>query len=191
MTGPIIPADQWPEWADRHCWDKNGDGWFYGLATPSALKWWPELRRSNIPMPVGHDWRVPVMRLSEKSPAADPEDVRIVRIIAEKIDEGRLDHPGFYKNGRLSAALRNLLTLIDGQAGGQSHPDTDRFNFIEGECLAVEAVSVRASEDDADAAWVISQHHMGRGQVVLHRSHDDNLRRAIDAVMQPAKGEGE
>lgn len=50
------------------------------------------------------------------APAADPEDVRIVRIIAEKIDEGRLDHPGFYKNGRLSAALRNLLALIDGQS---------------------------------------------------------------------------
>lgn len=49
------------------------------------------------------------------SSSAHSEDFRIARIIAEKIDEGRLDHPGFYKNGRLSAALRNLLTMIDGQ----------------------------------------------------------------------------
>lgn len=26
----IIPLDQWPEWADRHCRDRDGLGCFYG-----------------------------------------------------------------------------------------------------------------------------------------------------------------
>ena len=68
MTGPIIPADQWPEWADRHCWDADGDGYFYGVVRPTSTWWWrTEAEPSGIPMPAGHDWRVPVMR-----PAAVP-----------------------------------------------------------------------------------------------------------------------
>lgn len=62
--------------------------------------------------------------------------------------------------------------------------DADRIDLIETEFLKIEAVTVRASEDDADAAWVISQHQMGRGWVELHQSHDDNLRRAIDAAKE-------
>lgn len=64
MTGPIIPADQWPEWADQHCWDKSGTGWFYGPDRVDSGAWFPEVCRSDIPMPEGWDWRVPVMRPS-------------------------------------------------------------------------------------------------------------------------------
>lgn len=185
MTGPIIPAELWPEWADRHCWDKNGSGVFYGPLTSRSQVWLSVAKLSNIPMPEGWDWRVPVMRQAApaidlgklrafaesvidrghrwdcesrhradnrcdcgmgqtkqeakdllalidgqarceavsanvSSSSAHSEDFRIARIIAEKIDEGRLDHPGFYKNGRLSEALRNILALIDGRANVRS-----------------------------------------------------------------------
>ena len=59
MTGPIIPADQWPEGAVIHTWDSGGIGNWH---KPLYGNWhlWP----SGIPMPAGHDWRVPVMRPS-------------------------------------------------------------------------------------------------------------------------------
>lgn len=63
MTGPIIPADQWPEDSAAHVWDETGRGsWIQHCL--GVWVTWP----SEIPMPPGHDWRVPVMR-----PAAAPE----------------------------------------------------------------------------------------------------------------------
>lgn len=80
MTGPIIPADQWPEWADRHCWDRDGSGRFYGQWSAQSV-WKSDWSWSNIPMPAGHDWRVPVMRpttedSSAVAPAIDLEQFR-------------------------------------------------------------------------------------------------------------------
>lgn len=67
MTGPIIPAELWPEGADRHCWDANGLGFFHVPTTEGAQMWLLVLKQSHIPLPAGWDWRVPVMR-----PAAVP-----------------------------------------------------------------------------------------------------------------------
>lgn len=75
MTGPVIPADQWPEWADRHCWDADGVGLFIGAVTagyPERSKWANSHVGSGIPMPAGWDWRVPVMR-PQTAPAIDLE----------------------------------------------------------------------------------------------------------------------
>lgn len=59
----MIPADAWPEWADRHCWDEDGGGWFYGSRIRDEIDdWEPSFETSGIPLPPGHDWRVPVMR---------------------------------------------------------------------------------------------------------------------------------
>lgn len=62
MTGPIIPAGQWPEWADRHCWDADGSGFFFGPPSTRSWGWMSCIKKSHIPMPAGWDWRVPVMR---------------------------------------------------------------------------------------------------------------------------------
>lgn len=64
MTGPIIPAGEWPEGADRHCWDANGTGIFYGPLTARSQVWLSVAKLSHVPMPDGWDWRVPVMRPS-------------------------------------------------------------------------------------------------------------------------------
>lgn len=59
---PDHPAGQWPEWADRHCWDMFGGGCFYGWEAGRMGEWQLRVQVSELPMPPGHDWRVPVMR---------------------------------------------------------------------------------------------------------------------------------
>ena len=61
MSAPIIPAELWPEWADRHCWDERGIGQFIGIQT-DKYSWRKWAANSGIPRPSGWDWRVPVMR---------------------------------------------------------------------------------------------------------------------------------
>lgn len=68
----MIPVDTWPEWADRHCWDEDGEGWFYGVSIGDDFDYWePRFETSGIHLPPGHDWRVPVMRPSAEQPAVD------------------------------------------------------------------------------------------------------------------------
>lgn len=67
MSGPIIPVEHWPEWADRHCWNSDGSGVFCGATISSGGVWIRTLAESSIPMPKGHDWRVPVMRASAEA----------------------------------------------------------------------------------------------------------------------------
>lgn len=69
MSGPIIPAEQWPEDAHLHTWDSNGLG---NWLRPTYGAW--HLWASDIPLPPGHDWRVPVMR--EQAQAIDLEQFR-------------------------------------------------------------------------------------------------------------------
>lgn len=39
-----------------------------------------------------------------------PDDARIVSVIADNIERGKLDHPGFYRNTQLAEVLRRMLT---------------------------------------------------------------------------------
>lgn len=39
-----------------------------------------------------------------------PDDARIVGVIADNIERGKLDHPGFYRNTQLAEVLRRMLT---------------------------------------------------------------------------------
>lgn len=39
-----------------------------------------------------------------------PDDARLVRVIADNIERGKLDHPGFYRNSQLSEVLRRVLS---------------------------------------------------------------------------------
>ena len=113
MTGPIIPAGEWPEDAHLHTWDSNGLG---NWLRPSYGAW--HLWATDIPLPPGHDWRVPVMR-SQPAPAIDLEQFRMLA-------QGSIDALSQNKvyPADVSAAIssmRHLLALIDGQA--VCHPE--------------------------------------------------------------------
>lgn len=69
----LLPPNAWPRWADRHVWDANGEGWFYGAIVEGGgegLAWNYELQPSGIAMPSEHDWRVPVLRTRANSHGA-------------------------------------------------------------------------------------------------------------------------
>ncbi len=48
-----------------------------------------------------------------------PDDARLVGVIADNIERGKLDHPGFYRNTQLAEALRRVL---DAAQSGQRFP---------------------------------------------------------------------
>jgi len=104
MTGPIIPAELWPEGADRHCWDANGLGFFHVPTTEGAQMWLLVLEQSHIPLPAGWDWRVPVMR--QQAPAIDLEQFREA-VESLRLGATRAEH---------HEECDRLLALIDGQA---------------------------------------------------------------------------
>lgn len=118
MTGAVIPADKWPEWADRHCWDAGGEGYFYG-AVQDQFGWWPDSDCSRIPLPPGHDWHVPVMRPSEQAPAIDLRQFRdligFACLQAVNLPETDTSRDYIRRCGE-------LLALIDGQAGAVARP---------------------------------------------------------------------
>lgn len=64
MTGPIIPADQWPKGAVMHVFTRSGEGAFMWHEANEFGGWSSHAIPSGIPMPAGWDWRVPVMRPS-------------------------------------------------------------------------------------------------------------------------------
>ena len=100
MTGPIIPADQWPEGAHLHTWDSNGLG---NWLRPSYGAW--HLWAYDIPLPPGHDWRVPVMR-NQPAPAIDLEQFRsLARWVASS--------EGHRIPSWMSSHADRLLALID------------------------------------------------------------------------------
>lgn len=103
MSGPIIPAELWPEGAHLHTWDSNGLG---NWLRPSYGAW--HLWASDIPLPPGHDWRVPVMR--QQAPAIDLEQFRAAlehALLSIQSEEKREE-------------IERLLALIDGQANVRS-----------------------------------------------------------------------
>ena len=115
MSGPIIPAELWPEGAHLHTWDSNGLG---NWLRPSYGAW--HLWASDIPLPPSHDWRVPVMR-SQPAPAIDLEQFRsLARWVASS--EGH----------RIPSWMRShadrLLALIDGHA--MHSDDTQRLEWL-------------------------------------------------------------
>lgn len=116
MTGPIIPADQWPEDAALHTWDEeNGQG--YWTVYDKIGGFWT-IRSSEIPMPDGWDWRVPVMR--EQSPAIDLEQFRVAAEAYKFEGKCKLLEFCFGPEADKQAAIAQiadgdrLLALIDG-----------------------------------------------------------------------------
>lgn len=105
MIGPTIPADQWPEDAHLHTWDSGGIGNWH---RPTYGAWF--LWESGIPLPHGHDWRVPVMRRAAVQPAIDLEQFRSF-IYACGYGAGAFPER--------TAEADRLLALIDEQALAQ------------------------------------------------------------------------
>ena len=117
MTGPIIPADQWPEGAVALVWSAVGLGKW--VTTDSSTGTW-EVGRADVPMPAGWDWRVPVMR--QQSPAIDLEQFRKAVMRFRAMAELGVDVESmpmhFMKSQEKYAAdvveADRLLALIDG-----------------------------------------------------------------------------
>lgn len=117
MTGPIIPADQWPEDAALHTWDEeNGQG--YWTVYDKVGGFWT-IRSSEIPMPDGWDWHVPVVR--HQSPAIDLERVRAsLQSLLNWIDDWA-ETPGESGIEAIAEEAEAVLALIDEQ-GDDSFP---------------------------------------------------------------------
>ncbi len=62
------------------------------------------------------DRRMATTLTAQPSPAGQhsgwiiPDDARIVGVIADSIERGKLDHPGFYRNTQLGQVLRRVLS---------------------------------------------------------------------------------
>lgn len=103
MTGPIIPAGEWPTKAAMHSWERSVDGiegeGYWTIYDEQVGAW--TTKRSGLPMPAGHDWRVPVMRptVEDSSAAAQAIDLEQFRpalyalssAAATKEDEAEVD----------------------------------------------------------------------------------------------------
>lgn len=143
MTGPIIPSDQWPEGAWALLWDQWGQCRSLNLLNGVWFLTFPK----GIPMPAGHDWRVPVMRqqtiaLEQFRPAVE---------LMEWQERGH-DNPDFPQGcaTKHAEALR-LLALIDGQ-GVDERPQKGRCpnNAAPGGCQLPNRFCTFPSCDKAD-----------------------------------------
>lgn len=119
MTGPIIPADQWPEHAKAIVWDSDGQSLELSLF---GSDWGLVYTQPRIEMPAGHDWQVPVMR--QQSPAIDLEQYAVA--IQYAINGMR--EAGGITNTKVAGKLESLLALIDGQ--GIPSDDAQRLEWL-------------------------------------------------------------
>lgn len=113
MIGTIITDDQWPEGAVIHTWDSGGIGNWH---KPLYGHW--HLWESGIPIPGGHDWRVPVMRTIERSPAVDLEKLRMLAQGSVDALTQKKVYPADVSEA--ISSMRHLLALIDVQANVRS-----------------------------------------------------------------------
>ena len=111
MTGPIIPAEQWPEHAHAIVWDSDGQSLELRLF---GSDWGLVYTQPHIDMPSGHDWRVPVMR--PQAPAIDLARVRAsVQSLLNWIDDWA-ETPGESGIEAIAEEAEAVLALIDGHA---------------------------------------------------------------------------
>ena len=183
----MIPVDQWPEWADRHCWDKRGIGQFIGIQT-DKYSWRKWAANSGIPLPAGHAWRVPVMR--HQPLAIDPD-----RIMPSNHEHAAQDlrcqccgyqtyhreHLGCIRAAtpaidteRVRASVQSLLTWIDDWA------ETPEESGIEAIAEEAEAVLALIDEQEDDSFPCCG------GNDETPREHCMDC---LDYPGQPAKGE--
>lgn len=139
MTGPIIPAGQWPEGAASLVWSAAGLGKW--VTADSFTGTW-EVALAGVPMPAGHDWRVPVMRPNP----AKAIDLGQYAVAVQYAING-MREAGCITNTQVADKLESLLALIDRQAC--NHPD-DRA--VEAFAAAMKA-KLAASRAKGRAGW--------------------------------------
>lgn len=134
----IIPLDQWPAWADRHCWDRDGSGRFYGQWAAQGV-WKSVWSWSNIPMPDGWDWRVPMMRPSAEVKGGE----QIADIVADW-------HAGVCGPHKAMMRIKEHLDALTFQPGNDLH-----IGYEAGMKLAKSAapVAVVVDQDTAYSAY--------------------------------------
>ncbi|HFK2921381.1 TPA: hypothetical protein ACGY72_002570 [Stenotrophomonas maltophilia] len=100
-----------------------------GSAFPYEIGWaaW-QAALSAQPSPGGQD------ALPAQAAWMLPDDARLVGVIADNIERGKLDHPGFYRNTQLAEALRRVLGAAQ---SGQRFPcgqldDNDLLTALSG-----------------------------------------------------------
>lgn len=117
MSGPVIPADQWPEDAAVHTWDGANEQGYWTVYDKVGGFW--TIRSSHVPMPDGWDWRVPVMR-----PHASTHAVDLERLVSLR---NRLHamacRVGTEWEAEAGELQREVQRLIDGQKAAPRGPD--------------------------------------------------------------------
>lgn len=205
MTNPIIPAELWPEWADRHCWDENGLGFFYGPPTEKAQMWLLVLKQSHIPMPDGHDWRVPVMRqptidrdrlLSalERAAAAETELARL----RDQQQSPAIDLEQFRKAVMRFKAMAELGVDVESmpmhfmksqEKYAADVAEADRLlALIDGQSKRSHALDAWTDEQCAEFLSVAMRHVQIKGVLTMNEIRQGQMRAN---AMQPSKGEEE
>lgn len=100
-----------------------------------------------------------------------PDDARIVGVIADNIERGKLDHPGFYRNTQLGEVLRRVLSAALAARQPVGEPDFFMVREVGESCWreADEALfdSVkRHRPDDAIALYAAPAQAVDLGQFV-------------------------
>ena len=170
MTGPIIPAELWPEHAYAIVWDSDGQSLELRLF---GSDWGLVYTHPNIDMPPDNDWRVPVMRPTCKdslpvAPAIDRERVRAsLQSLLNWIDDWA-ETPGESGIEAIAEEAEAVLALIDWQ--GQP-PITVTDEMVERACAAFTSA--------------------GRRERALPSLSPRWMREALESALLPTKGEEE
>jgi hypothetical protein len=62
--------------------------------------------------------------------------------------------------------------------------DAERLNLIAAQYLHLIPFDMPTGAGDADVGWCVMQSHIGKDDVEISRTHEDDLRKAIDAALQ-------
>lgn len=163
----LLPPNVWPQWADRHVWDANGQGWFYGAfidGDGEGLEWNPELQQSGIAMPPEHDWRNPVFRSKTNTSIAISKDGDAQQAGAQAIAIVHMD--GYRWNGQ--------HWQKNSPKGGSEAQDAARYRFLR--------EVANHDPDDVIAVTIQKQDSWGNWRNVHLHGHE--LDAATDAAMQ-------
>ena len=183
MTGPSIPADQWPENAVAMVWNDEGHG---RRLTCVRDEW--ILVADMTPMPAGHDWRVPVMRPTVKDSltVATATDLEQFRGLAHRL------HAYPHDAEAVSGAL---LALIDGQAS--QHPGDVAVDVF----AAAMKAKLAAARAKGRGGWAgdepgmqqrlsnMLREHVTKGDPVDVANFAMFLHQRGEGIMRPGKGE--
>lgn len=82
--------------------ERDAQGYYTNPRTAQDWAMW-QAALSALPSPDGQE------ALSAQALWMLPDDARLVGVIADNIERGKLDHPGFYRNTQLAEALRRVL----------------------------------------------------------------------------------